>query len=214
MNDPLEHVNTRESAGIADNYSTGQSQKVTPIQRTRTGQEEFKQTVTISKSTLEKAINQAKRMTSQGKFDDKAQQGFLKLLEKESISGTILDEQTWTEWIKILNGLVASPDETIRSDSLSVLTTIYDQHPEKLSELTAQGIQEMQLGRLIAAKSPQSQTNLVNYIFTVMLNGDKAVRKCIEESQLALLEEIAEIKQSGTGGNMVTQQSLHEPPQR
>ena len=62
MNDPLERVNTRETQGIADNYSTGQA--VTPLQKTRTGQEEFKQTVTISKSTLEKAINQAKRMTS------------------------------------------------------------------------------------------------------------------------------------------------------
>ena len=93
----------------------------------------------------------------------------------------MLDEQLWTDWIKILNGLVASTDETIRSDALLTLTKIYDSHPEKLSDLTSEGVQEMQLGKLIAAK-PQAHTNLVNYIFTVMLNGDKAVRKCIEEN--------------------------------
>ena len=61
----MNQIDTRESAGVIDNYSTGgQSQNATPAQRTRAGQEESKQTVTISKSTLEKAINQAKRMTS------------------------------------------------------------------------------------------------------------------------------------------------------
>ena len=94
----------------------------------------------------------------------------------------MLEEQLWSEWIKIMHGLVSSPDEAIRSDSLAILISIYDKHPDKLGDLTTKDIQEMQLGRLISATLPKAHFNLINYIFTVILSGDKAVRKVMEEN--------------------------------
>ena len=120
-------------------------------------------------------------MASQGKFDDKAQTGFLKLLGKEAGRESMLDEQQWADWMQILRDLVASPDEVISADALLVLGGLYDTHPERMAEPTAEGIQEMQLGKLVAAKSAQAQQNLINYIFTVMLSSDRATRDKISE---------------------------------
>ena len=114
---------------------------------------EFRQTATVSKSTLAKAIGQAKRMTSQGKFDDKAKVGFLKLLAKEAQQDIELDDQQWKDWIEVLRGLVASPDLLISSDALKVLAAIYASHPEQMEEETPRSVQEYQLGKLVATKT-------------------------------------------------------------
>ena len=120
-------------------------------------------------------------MTAQGKFDDKAKVGFLKLLAKEAQQDIELDEQQWSDWIQILRDLACSPDVLISSDALKVLTAIYASHPDRMAEETPQSVQEYRLGKLVATKAPQDQDNLINYIFTVMLNNDRAIREDMQE---------------------------------
>ena len=120
---------------MVDNYSTEQSQKYTPVQQTRPKQEEFKQTATRTKSKLEQAIKQAKRMMDQDKFDENAQNGFIKLVEKESVSNALLDEPLWTAWIKIMKYLVLH-NKNSNIVALYILTEIYKHHPDKLGDLT------------------------------------------------------------------------------
>ena len=140
-------------------------------------------------------------MQTQNKFDKTAQLGFLKLLTKESENDNELDSETWEDWIAILHNLIESDDLLVSSDALKVLGALYSSHPDKMKDQTAPQISKFKLGRLMTTKSAQDQTNLIEFIFAVMLNNDKALRndlndvkKTLESNQLAMLEEVNELK--------------------
>ena len=116
------------------------------------------QVVKQSRSTLSKAIRQAKRMTEEGKFDSKSSLQFLKLLTKESQhdqNNIELEDETWEDWVAILRDLVQSSEETIRTDALKVLAALYASHPDKMQNETPKSIQALELGTLVASKVPR-----------------------------------------------------------
>ena len=116
------------------------------------------QVVKQSRSTLSKAIRQAKRMTEEGKFDSKSSMQFLKLLTKESQhdqNNIELEDETWEDWVAILRDLVQSSEETIRTDALKVLAALYASHPDKMQNETPKSIQALELGTLVASKVPR-----------------------------------------------------------
>ena len=116
------------------------------------------QVVKQSRSTLSKAIRQAKRMTEEGKFDSKSSLQFLKLLTKESQhdqNNIELEDETWEDWVAIIRDLVQSSEETIRTDALKVLAALYASHPDKMQKETPKSIQALELGTLVASKVPR-----------------------------------------------------------
>ena len=93
-------------------------------------------------------------MNQQGKFDEKSQLGFIKLLGKQGTGHEKdLGEEQWADWIQLLRELVASSDEVISADALVTLTALYNNYPERMGTPTTDGIEELQLGRLLTANS-------------------------------------------------------------
>lgn len=152
----------------------------------------------MTKSTLAKAIRQAKRMSEEGKFDSQRSLAFLKLLTKESQQDIELEDELWRDWVAILRDLVQSDDDSISSDALNVLAALYASHPDKMEKETPKSIQALGLGKLMTTKVPRDQSNLIDFIFSVMLSNDKLVsedvnqmRKAIEANQ----SELADLKE-------------------
>ena len=61
------------------------------------------------------AINQAKRMTESGSFDLNGQERFLNFIKKENFNDLDLNEETWHDWVEILEDLTKSTTEKISS---------------------------------------------------------------------------------------------------
>lgn len=103
--------------------------------------------------------------------------GFLKVLAKETKSEFSLEEQEWNDLISLLKDLLASPEVQLSSNAVSILTAAHQQHPEIMQEyaLTTEELQAYRLGKLMSTKSQQDQINLVDFIFTVILNNDKVI---------------------------------------
>ena len=81
---------------------------------------------------------------------------------------------------------------TVSSDALKVITAIYQQFPERVEEIVApKPLAEYKLGKLLATRSAQDQHTLVDFIFTVMLTNERAMRKELEETRM----EIGAVKQ-------------------
>ena len=78
--------------------------------------------------------------------------------------------------------LLSSSETLISSDSLKILTAIFQQFPEKMEQeyMSAKELQEHKLGRLASTKVSHDQNNLIDFVFTVMLNNDRSMRNDIK----------------------------------
>ena len=76
------------------------------------------------------------------------------MLATEASKPIKLEDEQWTDWIGIMRELLSSSETLISSDSLKILTAIFQQFPEKMEQeyMSAKELQEHKLGRLTSTK--------------------------------------------------------------
>ena len=79
----------------------------------------------VSGNKLVLGIKKAKELKMNGEFTTAASKGFLKLLATEASKPIKLEDKQWTDWIGIMREMLSSSETLISSDSLKILTAMF-----------------------------------------------------------------------------------------
>ena len=85
---------------------------------------------------------------------------------------------------------------------MKILTNLITTHPNKIDDSISQDILDDRL-RKLGGEEISQQDQAINYVFTVMINNDKALRneinqlrQTVEGNGLSMLDEIADLRQA------------------